>query len=1081
MGYLVTYLSLSVIFAFQQPDTALLHQSRQQADYYIEQINQGRQEDAHLWALSELAQTQPEIQRYISNTISANENRASILSVFRSDPTGDATPILEKLALRKGSKPLFIAQLLKAAEENRRRKLLDNFTSRYSLSDEGGIQYRRLARAITEQVSIDRNILPYQEFTLTHFFLFKFSEFDSLFTESYVQEALGHWNNRYGNGNENEQNLLYSLLKATQFFGYYQYDNYDQTEPFYSFFFEEKFIPVSDIKLDFYRYLDFSMYRLGFYDRSLDIVRKYTLPLSKYLNDEALWLSILISQAVYLQHIGKIQEAKEINLQVLENVDILGNSAYKPTLYFNLALTFYKTGEFDKYLNYAFQGLDIAREQQNYSEQLDILGNLYHYYRKNKDIETALSYLEKAEKLAVEHGNQSDIGSINKSRGIFYRDFGNDLELASYYFDRSEKYLDMNDNYNEYMQLKFEQAKLLVQNNQYSEALDIYRHVIEAATAKEDTRNITEARINAAGIYIRQNNYEKAREWLAEVGSNQLETLNFEDIIKAKIIKARYLFNTGRESQAYEIMEPAIEQIISRAQYSTDIQSGFWTIEPEYLNAFEFTANLLIQTGRQEEAVLILDELKTINDARLYQNPLVKSSLLNESELNQYRQLTTQLDNLRKKLLASDPGNRLQVKQRIQQLNARKQRLDRKISSASNKTGYTIRDIQNKLSGYEKVLHITELKNQYYIASITRTDVSFQKIDLSPDLRRLFDLAARELAKQKTNLSTLYKIGNILNLDHLTSGMKNITVIPDSYLYQLPLDILPLSKPSKDYSYGEVTYLVERTNIHYLSSLDDFLNPTETDEKYALSFSGYGISDFSNYRQKQLVSLPYATREIDMISDELTNFTAPAMYLDKASTEANFKQTAPQSRIVHLATHSEISQRDPLFSRIYMNKNADEDIQEFPGQVFAYELFELNLNNELIMLNSCESGSGNYLQGSGIMGISRALRYAGAKSLVLNLWSVQDMLASDFAVQFYKGLNNGLSKSQALRQAKLYFLKNKNAEPHYWGPYILIGNDSPMTKPYRNTNVLIATSFMFYLLLLISISIGKEYLAGIKT
>ena len=124
------------------------------------------------------------------------------------------------------------------------------------------------------------------------------------------------------------------------------------------------------------------------------------------------------------------------------------------------------------------------------------------------------------------------------------------------------------------------------------------------------------------------------------------------------------------------------------------------------------------------------------------------------------------------------------------------------------------------------------------------------------------------------------------------------------------------------------------------------------------------------------------------------------------------------------------------------------------------------MENDFIMLNSCSSGSGNYLQGSGIMGISRALKYAGAKSLALNLWSVNDKTASEFATSFYTNINNGISKSEALREAKLTILTGSNANPYYWGAYMLIGNPSQLTeKPAK-------AGFLYSFLILMILGIG---------
>jgi CHAT domain-containing protein len=157
-----------------------------------------------------------------------------------------------------------------------------------------------------------------------------------------------------------------------------------------------------------------------------------------------------------------------------------------------------------------------------------------------------------------------------------------------------------------------------------------------------------------------------------------------------------------------------------------------------------------------------------------------------------------------------------------------------------------------------------------------------------------------------------------------------------------------------------------------------------------------------------------------------------------------------------------------------MANTLTETDSTFSNQLFAYELFELNLNNELIMLNSCKSGSGPYIRGSGIMGFSRALQYAGAHSLVLNIWSVNDMLASDFAIHFYEQLNVGKSKSEALRATKRYFLETKNASPHFWGPYMLIGDTEPIVQPNRRSNLAVAGAFLLYFLVIVILTLFKE-------
>jgi CHAT domain-containing protein len=374
-------------------------------------------------------------------------------------------------------------------------------------------------------------------------------------------------------------------------------------------------------------------------------------------------------------------------------------------------------------------------------------------------------------------------------------------------------------------------------------------------------------------------------------------------------------------------------------------------------------------------------------------------------------------------------------------------------------------------------LHNIELKDQYYIASITRSEVSIDVIPLDTEKRKLFETNVEQLADNTTNLDSLYAVSQLLSIDELPNRIEEITIIPNSYLYQLPIDVLPIEKPAHKFSYGESRYAIERFDIHYLTSLNDFKTEAQTnntDSTNEWNYIGYGVSTFNGFPDKSLVPLPFAEAEVNTIKDRLTNLKNLKTYTNNASQKETFTQSAQNGRILHLATHSEVSERDPLFSTIYMANNSTERDSAFSNQLFAYELFELNLNNELIMLNSCKSGSGPYIRGSGIMGFSRALQYAGAQSLVLNIWSVNDMLASDFAIHFYDQLNEGKSKSEALQATKRYFLETKNASPHLWGPYMLIGDTEPIVHPNRKTNLAVAGTFLLYFLIIIILTLFKE-------
>ena len=114
---------------------------------------------------------------------------------------------------------------------------------------------------------------------------------------------------------------------------------------------------------------------------------------------------------------------------------------------------------------------------------------------------------------------------------------------------------------------------------------------------------------------------------------------------------------------------------------------------------------------------------------------------------------------------------------------------------------------------------------------------------------------------------------------------------------------------------------------------------------------------------------------------------------------------------------------------------------------YAKDIYNLSLNADLVTLSACETGIGELKRGEGIISLARAFAYAGAKSIVTTLWSVNDVRTSELMEHFYKNLYKGMDKDAALWQAKKDFLKahkGMSAHPYYWAGFIPIGDMSPI-------------------------------------
>jgi len=134
-----------------------------------------------------------------------------------------------------------------------------------------------------------------------------------------------------------------------------------------------------------------------------------------------------------------------------------------------------------------------------------------------------------------------------------------------------------------------------------------------------------------------------------------------------------------------------------------------------------------------------------------------------------------------------------------------------------------------------------------------------------------------------------------------------------------------------------------------------------------------------------------------------------------------------------------------MYSRILFVQDGDpaED-----GFLHTYEVFNLKLNADLVTLGACETGLGKLSRGEGLIGLTRAFMYAGAPSVVVSLWSVDESTA-ELMKLFYQNSKDGMTKAEALHQAKIKLLSSRDkfaagkefcfAHPYLWASFVLNG------------------------------------------
>jgi len=177
------------------------------------------------------------------------------------------------------------------------------------------------------------------------------------------------------------------------------------------------------------------------------------------------------------------------------------------------------------------------------------------------------------------------------------------------------------------------------------------------------------------------------------------------------------------------------------------------------------------------------------------------------------------------------------------------------------------------------------------------------------------------------------------------------------------------------------------------------------------------------------LALPWAEREARMVGQREKDTT---VLVRADATEVQVKKLLETAGVVHLATHGELSEDDPLSSAVLLVPGGGED-----GRLEVREVFGLDMHARLVVLSACETGLGKLSRGDELVGLQRAFLYAGTPAVVTTLWKVDDKATFELVRSFYTRLE-GTGAVEALRQAQLETMR-AFPHPYAWAAFGLSG------------------------------------------
>jgi CHAT domain-containing protein len=193
-------------------------------------------------------------------------------------------------------------------------------------------------------------------------------------------------------------------------------------------------------------------------------------------------------------------------------------------------------------------------------------------------------------------------------------------------------------------------------------------------------------------------------------------------------------------------------------------------------------------------------------------------------------------------------------------------------------------------------------------------------------------------------------------------------------------------------------------------------------------------------RGLRLQPLPSSGEEVKSIA---ALYPQAEIYLGREATEERAKSIGREARLVHFACHGVLDERFPLNSALVFTQPEKLAEGRDNGLLQAWEIFEgMRLDADLVTLSACDTGLGRETAGEGLVGLTRAFQYAGARSVLASLWGVADRSTAGFMKSFYGYLHSGKTKDEALRAAQIDYIREKAgpSHPFHWAAFQLSGD-----------------------------------------
>jgi CHAT domain-containing protein/lipopolysaccharide biosynthesis regulator YciM len=785
------------------------------------------------------------------------------------------------------------------------------------------------------------------------------------------------------------------------------------------------------------------LYRLqGDYAKALEYAQK-TLAISESLKDKKMIAGALHSlgniQSMQGNHqtaLDSFQRAAALNKEVGDKGSLAG-------LLTNIGIVYEGQGNYEQAQQYHAQSLALYQELGNRSGEAFALNNLGTLHSNMKRYTEALEYYQRSLKLRTDLNEKQNIAETVRNIGTTQAALGD-----------------------------------------YASALDSVRQSL--ALWQERGNKVGEAlALNEMGfIYYRQGNQAQAIEAAERAANIFREVGNREFLWNTRLTAARAYFALKQFDQTRQALTEAIAIIEElRAQVVGNEAQQARSFE-QRLAPYQLMAELLLAENKRGEALNYAELAKArvlLDVVRSGRVNITKAMTADEQERE--RQLNTALLLLNNQLKAEtsrpkpDQAKLADLKARLQKARLEREDFQTRLYAAHPelkvKRGEAeplkLEEMGNLLADNKgALLEFMLTDNRLFLFVITggretpaqpaKTNLSVYPIEIKPQkLAALIESFRQKLGQRALDFRQPARELFDLLLKPAAPELKGKTsliILPDGVLWDLPFQALQSA---------EGHYLVEDHAISYSHSLMVLREMMKSRQRLVtgkatgaastatlLAFGNPALNQRSAVKGQGalldagLGPLPETEKQVTRLA-QLYGQSRSRIYTGAEAREGRAKAEAGNYRLLQFATHAVLDDTNPMYSHVLLSQTGE---QNEDGRLEAWEMMNLNLRAEMVVLSACETARGRVNPGEGVVGMTWALFIAGSPVTVVSQWKVDSASTTQLMLEFHSQIRASEqrqrtqhTKAEALRQAALKLMKTEEyRHPFYWAGFVVVGD-----------------------------------------